>query len=105
MRALARAGALRKLPRLRGQGARLRTFHVHLMDAGAPDAGEREVWIFSDRAVKSLGRTVPGRKQAVDAITIMRGGAVGGGRQRQIVAVMIHLAPRTRLIQVNAVTP
>jgi hypothetical protein len=35
----------------------------------------------------------------------MRGGAVGGGRQRQIVAVMIHPAPRTRLIQVNAVTP
>ena len=109
MRALARAGALRKLPRLRGQGARLRPFHVHLVDAGARDVREREVRIFGDGGVKSFRCTVPGRKQAVDAIAIKRGGAVRGGRERQIVAVQIVIwHPRTGLIsgqRSNALRP
>ena len=100
MRALARAGALRKLPRLRGQGARLRPFHVHLVDTGTRDVREREVRIFGDGGVKVFRCTVPGRKQAVDAIAIKRGGAVRGGRKRQIGSGSRFIwHPRTGLIQ------
>jgi hypothetical protein len=54
-----------------------------LVDAGTRDVCEREVRIFGDGGVKSFCCPVPGRKQAVDAIAIKRGGAVRGGRKRQ----------------------
>ena len=61
------------------------------MHAGAPDMGHREIRIFGHRRIERRIRAVQGREHAIDAVDIVRGGAVRGGCQRQAVAVELHL--------------
>ncbi len=86
--ALARAGG--QLPGLRRHGARLAALHVELMQPRAADTRQRKARIFRDRLVEGVLGTVPGRQHAVDAVTVMRRGAIGGGGQRKIVSVPVH---------------
>ena len=57
----------------------------------APDMRQRKARIFRDRLVEGVLGAVPSRQHAVDAVAVMRRGAVGSGRQRQIVSVADHL--------------
>ena len=81
----------RQLPGMRGHGARLGSLHVELVQAGARDMRQRKAFVFADRPVEGVLGAVPGRQHAIHALAVMRGGAVGGGRQRQIIPVPVHL--------------
>ncbi|HVD85721.1 MAG TPA: hypothetical protein VNC42_16045 [Bradyrhizobium sp.] len=81
-----------QLSGVRGLGARLGDFHIHLMDASSRDVSEREGRIFGDGAVESLAGPVPGRKNTIDTIAVKCRGAVRYRRQPLIVSVMVHLA-------------
>ena len=64
--------------------------HVELVQAGAGDMRQREAGIRGNRAVEGVVGAVPGRQHAVDAVAVVRRGAVRSGRQRQIVSVPVH---------------
>src|SRR4029450_13063435 len=63
---------------------------VELMQPGTPDMRQRKTRIFRDRLVEGVLGAVPGRQHAVDAVAVMRCGAVRGRRQRKIVSVPVH---------------
>ena len=62
--------------------------------SGRPDHDAAKLAIFLDRALESLLGPVPGRQHAIHAVAIMRRGAVGGRRQRQIISVPVHFLVR-----------
>jgi len=86
----ARGRAAGQFTGLRRHGARLAALHVELMKPRAADTRQREAWIFRDRLVERVFGAVPGRQHAVDALAVMRRGAVRGGGQRKIVSVPVH---------------
>ena len=87
--ALARGG--RQFAGLSRHGARLAAFHVELMQPGAADMRQRKARILRDRLVEGVLGAVPGRQQAVDAVAVMRRGAIRGGGQQKIVSVPVHV--------------
>ena len=60
------------------------------VDAGTAEMGQRKVGILGDRRLERCVGAVQCRQHPIDAVDIIRGGAVRGGRQRQAVAVANH---------------
>ena len=79
-----------QLTGLRRHGTCLAAFHVELMQPGATDMRQGKARIFRDRLVEGVLGTVPGRQHAVDAVAVMRRGAVRGGGQQKAVSVPVH---------------
>jgi hypothetical protein len=91
MPAFARTGCSRQSPGLRSHHPRLGSLHVELVHPGTPDMRQRKAFIFADRPIEGVVGAEPGRQHAIHAFAVMRGGAIGSGRQRQIKSVPVHL--------------
>ncbi len=73
----------------RDAGPRRSRLAAHRVQAGPGGMRQGEAGIGRDRRVERLGGARPGGEHQVDALAVLRGGGVGGGRERQEAAVVM----------------